>query len=55
MPYTVQRYKQYWAVLRGGQLICVTVYRRGARAVADLLNELTPAEPAEATAEVPAA
>lgn len=44
MPYTVQRYKQYWAVMRAGQLVCVTVYRRGARAVADLLNQLTPAE-----------
>ena len=37
---TVQKYKdtRYWAVYLNGSLLAVTVYRKGARAVADALS-----------------
>ena len=34
------RYNRYWAVWRGVDLIAVTVYRKGAVAVAELANRL---------------
>jgi hypothetical protein len=38
----VSRYRQtrYWAVWRGAELVAVTVYRKGARAVAAELERL---------------
>lgn len=36
----VARYKRFWAVWRGVELIAVTVYRKGAVAVAELASRL---------------
>lgn len=33
------RYRRFWAVWRDTNLVCVTVYRRGAVEAARLLNE----------------
>ena len=43
--YTFKKYSaRSWAVYDpAGQLVCVTVYKKGAQAAADLLNELTEA------------
>jgi hypothetical protein len=38
--FTWSRYLRFWAVWNGTQLICVTVYRKGAREVTRVLNEL---------------
>ena len=39
--YTFRRYKwRFWAVYCGAALVCVTVYRKGAREVARRLNSL---------------
>jgi len=41
MPVEVQRYSQRtWAVYMGGQLLCVTEYLKGARAVKSLVEQL---------------
>ena len=42
--YTFKKYSdRSWAVYDPtGQLVCVTVYKKGAQTAADLLNELTP-------------
>lgn len=32
--YTIRRYKRFWAIVgRAGQLVCLTVYKRGATEV----------------------
>jgi len=36
----IGRYNRYWAVWRGVELIAVTVYRKGAVAVAELASRL---------------
>lgn len=36
----ISRYNRYWAVWRGEELIAVTVYRKGAVAVAALAGRL---------------
>jgi hypothetical protein len=36
----VTRYNRYWSVWRGEELIAVTVYRKGAMAVAALINRM---------------
>ena len=42
---TIEKYgNRFWAVYRDGELLCVTVYKRGAEAVRDLLYELTSKE-----------
>lgn len=33
MEFEIERYGRYWAVYEDGGLLCVTVYRKGARAV----------------------
>ena len=35
---TVERYRRFWAVYESGQLLCVTVYKKGATAVKDRLE-----------------
>jgi hypothetical protein len=37
--FRIEAYKGYFAVFEGGQLLCVTVYRKGARAVVERLLE----------------
>lgn len=47
---TVERYRttRFWAVYDAGELVCVTVYKKGASAVKKRLDELrVPAIPAE--------
>lgn len=38
--FTVERYRQtrFWAVYEAGELLCVTVYRKGANAVKERLE-----------------
>ena len=36
----VDRYNRFWAVWRGDELIAVVVYKKGAKAVADLARKL---------------
>jgi hypothetical protein len=37
----IERYgSRYWAVFDGPELVCVTVYRKGARAVVELVTSL---------------
>jgi len=36
----ISRYNRYWAVWRGVELVAVTVYRKGAVAVAALASRL---------------
>jgi hypothetical protein len=40
--YTVERYRdsRYWALYDGGELVCVTVYKKGANAVKECLEKL---------------
>lgn len=40
--YRVERYGtgRFWAVYKGGELVCVTVYKKGAKAVKDRLERL---------------
>jgi hypothetical protein len=40
--FTIERYKltHFWAVYDGGELVCVTVYKKGAIAVRDRLQVL---------------
>ena len=38
--FTWSRYKKFWAVWQDEELICVTVYRKGAQALVRKLNEL---------------
>ncbi len=41
-PCTIKPYRRNWAVYRpDGALLCVTVYKRGALAVAEEINRLT--------------
>ena len=42
MPITITRYKRtrHWAVYRGGELLAVTVYRKGALSIASVLRSL---------------
>ncbi len=35
---TVTRYGHFWAVYEDGELLCVTVYKKGAAAVVDRLT-----------------
>jgi hypothetical protein len=41
--FTIERYKltHFWALYEGGELVCVTVYKKGAIAVRDRLELLT--------------
>jgi hypothetical protein len=44
--YTVERYARFWAVRdRDGELVCVCVYRRGAR---EVVRRLSASEPESA-------
>ena len=36
----IARYNRFWAVWRGGDLIAVVVYKKGAEAVADIARKL---------------
>jgi hypothetical protein len=36
------KYKRYWAVYESEELLCVTVYKKGARAVIDRIRDATP-------------
>jgi len=40
--FTIERYKltHFWALYEGGELVCVTVYKKGAVAVRDRLLAL---------------
>lgn len=40
--YTVERHRdsRYWALYEDGELVCVTVYKKGANAVKERLEEL---------------
>jgi len=40
--FTIERYKltHFWALYEGGELVCVTVYKKGAIAVRDRLKLL---------------
>ena len=39
--YTIRKYRwRFWAVYCNGELVCVTVYRKGAEEVARRLNAL---------------
>lgn len=40
--YYIEKYGRYFAVMKDSQLICVCVYRKGARAVIDLLTANQP-------------
>jgi hypothetical protein len=37
---SVARYNRFWAVWRGDELIAVVVYKKGAKAVADIARKL---------------
>ena len=41
--YTVERYRdsRFWALYDGGELVCVTVYKKGANAVKERLERLS--------------
>lgn len=43
---TIQRYKssRYWAVWQGDQLLAVVVYKKGAKAIAELARKLEEAK-----------
>ncbi len=43
MKIAIQRYREsrFWAVLLNGELLAVTVYRKGATAVAEIIRRLT--------------
>lgn len=45
MTITIERYGRFWAVRLNGQLLCVTVYRKGARAVQALLHSAPRLQP----------
>jgi hypothetical protein len=56
MNATVEKYRKpdgyetrYWSVMVNGNLLAVTVYRNGARAVADALNQTSKVEEAAKT------
>jgi len=54
----VERYRKtrYWAVYeQSGELLCVTVYRKGAAAVADRLGPASPSHPGSTVQPHPAA
>jgi hypothetical protein len=36
----IERYRRFWAVFENGELLCVTVYRKGATAVAERIRKL---------------
>ncbi len=40
--YTVERYRKtrFWALYEAGELVCVTVYKKGANAVKERLERL---------------
>lgn len=40
--YYIEKYGRYFAVMKDSKLICVCVYRKGARAVIDLLTANQP-------------
>ncbi len=49
--FNITRYgNRFWALYDGEDLICVTVYRRGAREVKRLIEELVAQIPQEAAA-----
>ncbi len=37
MEFTLERYGRFWAVKENSKLLCLTVYKKGARAVIDRL------------------
>jgi hypothetical protein len=41
--YSVERYRdsRFWALYDGGELVCVTVYKKGANAVKERLEKLS--------------
>lgn len=40
--FTCSRYRQFWAVWNTqGELVCVVVYKRGAKHLIEILNNLT--------------
>ena len=45
--YTVERYRKtrFWAVYEAGELVCVTVYKRGANVVKERLERQDMREP----------
>ena len=47
---TIEKYGRYWAVYCQRQLLCVTVYKRGAEAVRALLTTPNSREEANAAA-----
>jgi len=51
MEFEIERYGRHWAVYEDGALLCVTVYRKGARAVIARIIEDAGKE--NSTAEVP--
>ena len=40
MSLRLERYRRFWAVYDGPQLLCVTVYKKGAVSVIDTVNAL---------------
>lgn len=37
--YSIQKYNRYWAVYKDTELIVVTVYKKGAQRIVELLTE----------------
>lgn len=54
---TVEKYRQarFWAVYEAGELLCVTVYRKGAQAVKERLERLDAAAQPAAVRDAAAA
>ena len=51
---TIERYRRtkFWALYEGGELLCVAVYKKGAKAVKDRIERGTPAEPPPSSSTV---
>jgi hypothetical protein len=51
----IRKYRQtrFWAVYVDGELLAVVVYRKGARAIADLLMQMHGSKAAEDAASIP--
>lgn len=52
---TVERYRttRFWALYENRQLLCVTVYKKGANAVKDRIERNQPLEPSIASEAAP--
>lgn len=52
MAFRLEKARRYWAVYEGDTLLCLTVYKKGARSVIERLRELSESLAPDARKEV---